>query len=159
MAALFDVNDAKYSLNDVYRGDCDISDAIIRLSGCLYLLPSELDYGAEMTGDTMMNLLNKVFDDYDYVLIDADSVGINSEVIRLNKIVQAALFVVKFDFTRMADIRKALLQISKSGLPVAGCIVNSVKTWRDVIRNLDKLVKTVGKKANKNTDKNKRKKV
>ena len=162
LASLFGADDSPYSLNAVYDGKCDISDAVVRLNGCLFLLPSVLDRRPELTGDAMMDLLNKVFEDYDYVLMDVDSIGNNSDVIRFNKAVQAALFIVKYDYSNMSDIKQALLQISKSGLPVAGCIVNAAKTWREVLRNIDVLVKRTNlknlKKKNGKIDNKQKKK-
>lgn len=145
LSSAFGVNNFVYSLNKLYDGECDKTDAIMQLSGCLYLLPSVLDRRAELMGDTMMRLLEEIFKDYDIVLIDADAIGENPEVIKLNKVADTALFIAEFDSTELSVIRKALLQISKSGLPTAGCIVNATRTWREVLRNID----TLAQKANK----------
>lgn len=149
LSSLFGISSPSYSLNDVYNGDCDRTDAIIQLSGCLYLLPAVLDNKAELMGDTMMNLLDGIFKDYDFVFVDTDSIGENPEIIRLNKAVDAAVFVAEFDSTNLSEIRSALLQISKSGLPTAGCVVNASKTWRDMLRSIEKLAKTATKKIDK----------
>lgn len=150
LASQFNITvDYEHSMNALYKGDCDENDAVIRISGCLYLLSCVLEEKAVNMYDALPQILPQIFMHFDYVLIDSEPIGKNSEIIMLNEISQAAFFIVKYDEANLADIRKSLLQLSKSGIPTAGCIVNGTKTWRNIIRDAEKLAKKAKRKRKK----------
>ena len=123
------------SLNALYRGEVDRIDAIVHINGCLDLLPAVLEEEPESINDAMLGQIAKVMDGYDYVMIDAAPVGVEAEVLRLNEIVDTAIYVIKCDSTKVEDIKNALFRISKSGIPVAGGIFNCVVNWRQTLFN------------------------
>ena len=160
LASLFGIDvDYDHSLNALYRGDCDENDAMIRISGCLSLLSCVLENKAEYMYDVFPQMLPPIFQGFDYVLIDAEPIGKNSEIIMLNEITHTAFFVVKYDCANLSDIRKALLQISKSGISTAGCIVNGTKTWKNILRDAERLaIKANKQRINRKQQKNEKKK-
>jgi Mrp family chromosome partitioning ATPase/capsular polysaccharide biosynthesis protein len=135
--------DVKYenSLNALYNGDSDKFDAVIKINGCLSLLSIILvDNESNNLNLSMLELIQSLYKEFDYILIDAGSIGESSNVIRLNEITDTSVFVIKYDDATLYDIRRALLQLSKSGIALAGCIVNGTKTYTDVLINTEKKI-------------------
>lgn len=152
----FNIN-VKYenSLNALYNGDCDKVDAVIKINGCLSILSSILfDKPISLTL-SMLELIKDLYSDYDYILFDAGAIGKSSNVIRLNEISEVVVVVVKFDNATMDDIRRSFVQLSKSGISVAGCIVNGTKTYKDILFNVEK--RFLSKSRIKNRNKMKKK--
>lgn len=126
------------TLNALYRGDADKLDAVLHISGCLDLLPVILEKVPDSFNDAMLQGLAEVMEGYDYVLIDAAPVGSDAEVLRLNEITDAALFVVRCDYASVDSIKKALIRLGKSGVPVIGGVFNAASTWRDAFKKTKK---------------------
>lgn len=116
-----------HSLNALYRGDSEQSDAITRLTGYLDLLPAILERKELPLDDSMLALVQKLSENYDYILMDTAPVGRVADPMSLNRISHNALFVVRYDSTGTADIRDALERLDKSGMRIVGCIINGVK--------------------------------
>lgn len=159
------------TLNALYRGDADKIDAVLHVNGCLDLLPVILEKQPDNFNDAMLHSIADVTGDYDFVLIDAAPIGDEAQVLRLNEITDAALFVVRCDFATVDSIKKALLRISKSGAPVIGGIFNASSDWKDAFlrtrKHMEKLDPTMArerraekaekKKQKKEKEKNKKK--
>lgn len=158
LGALFDA-ELKYiqSLNALYRGEADIIDAVVHINGCLDLLPALLEETPESFNDAMLDQLARAMDGYDYVLIDTAPVGIDAEVLRLNEITDAAVFVVRCDYTKVEDIKKALYRIGRSDFPIAGGIFNCLINWRQTVLNTPRRLMASLKKESKKKEKEKKK--
>ena len=154
LGALF-FDDLKYeqTLNSLYRGDSDKLDAVLHVNGCLDLLPTVLEKNPEDINDPLLAELKKVSEGYDYVLIDAAPVGVNAEVLRLNEVVDTVLYVVRYDFMKLDDIKRSMLRIAKSGIPVVGAVFNCVINWRQTIINTPKRLAASLKREEKRRDK------
>lgn len=126
------------TLNALYRGDSDKLDAVLHINGCLDLLPVILEKVPDNFNDAMLGALSKVMEDYDYVLIDAAPIGVDAEVLRLNEITDAALFVVRSDYASADSIKKSIYRLDKSGIPIIGGIFNAQSTWRDAFKRTKK---------------------
>ena len=122
--------DYSHSLNALYRGDTDAQEAVAHLTGTLDLLPMVLEGKPLPLDDALCGMIQSLKQDYDIVLIDTAPVGQVADTMSLNRIVNAALFIVRFDGTDMGRIRESLVRIDKSGMPILGCIVNGVKSLR-----------------------------
>ena len=73
--------------------------------------------------------------DYDYVIIDTPSVGQVSDVLSLNQIAQAVLFVIRYDDVALPMIQNAIDKLDKSGIRILGCVVNAAqKTGGKIFR-------------------------
>ena len=147
------------TLNALYRGDSDRLDAVLHIKGCLDLLPVILEKAPENFNDAMLGAIEDLMDDYDYVLIDAAPIGADAEVLRLNEITDAVLFVVKSDYATVENIKKAVRRLNKSGIPIIGGVFNASSSWKDAFKRtkkgmdaLDKAVKTRRKREKKNKE-------
>lgn len=83
--------DYSRTLNALYKGETDPLEAVISLTGYLDLLPSVLERNAIPMDGQVFDFIRGLEKDYDYVIIDAPSVGQVSDVLSLNQIAQAVL--------------------------------------------------------------------
>lgn len=139
LSAMFD---EKYSyektLNAVYFGDADETDAICHITGCLDLLPCIIDDKALIVNGPLLRLIDEISENYDMVLFDCAPVGIDAEVINFKSVIDSALFIARYDYADMDDIKKAVDRLSGAGVNVIGYAVNSVKTFKDILREAQK---------------------
>ena len=122
------------SLNAVYFGDADETDAICHITGCLDLLPCIIDERAISVNEPLLQLIDSISEKYDMVFLDCSPVGIDAEVINFKSIVDVALFVAKYDYADLDDIEKAVERLNGAGVSIIGYAVNSVKTFKDVLK-------------------------
>jgi len=116
------------TLNALYKGESAEQDAVISLTGYLDLLPMVLERNAVPLDGTLFEFLEKIMEPYEYVVIDASSVGRSSDVLRLNKLANNVLFVVRYDATPLPAVQDAIEKLDKSGVRVLGCVVNETQS-------------------------------
>lgn len=114
------------SLNALYRGDISEVEAITTLTGYLDLLPTVVERRGIMMDETTLNLVRRLAQNYDYVLMDTPPVGMVADAMSLNQIADSVLFVMRYDGATLSVIRDALERLDKSGTRVVGCVVNGV---------------------------------
>lgn len=150
LGALF-YDELKYeqTLNSLYRGDSDQLDAILHVNGCLDILPTVLEKNPESLNDPLLVELKRVMNGYDYVFIDAAPVGEDAEVLRLNEIADTALYIVRYDYARIDDIKRAMWRIAKSDIPVVGVVFNFTFSWRQAIINTPRRLNTALRRVEK----------
>ena len=124
--------DYSHSLNALYRGETDAQEAMTHLTGTLDILPTLLESKPMPIDEAMCVLIEDLKSNYDLVLVDTAPVGKVAETMSLSQILDAMLFVVRFDGASMNQIREALFRIQKSGRTVLGCIVNGVKSLQSI---------------------------
>lgn len=124
------LQDLPYSrtLNALYKGESAEPEAVISLTGYLDLLPMVLEPDAVPLDAALFDFLKPIMEPYEYVIIDASSVGRSSDVLRLNKLADHALFVVRHDATPLSVIQDAIEKLNKSGVQLLGCVVNEVQS-------------------------------
>lgn len=127
--------DYSNSLNALYRGDANEVEAITTLTGYLDILPTVLEHNAISMDSTVISLINKLSEKYEYIILDAPPVGKESDTLSLNQVANTVLYVVGYDMATIPDIQASLEKLDKSGIRVLGCIVNGVQNNRG--RNKD----------------------
>lgn len=128
LGALFlDHVDYSNSLNALYRGDANEVEAITTLTGYLDILPTVLEHNAISMDSTVISLINKLSEKYEYIILDAPPVGKESDTLSLNQVANTVLYVVGYDTATIPDIQASLEKLDKSGIRVLGCIVNGVQ--------------------------------
>lgn len=119
--------DYSRTLNALYKGETDPLEAVISLTGYLDLLPSVLERNAIPMDGQVFDFIRGLEKDYDYVIIDTPSVGQVSDVLSLNQIAQAVLFVIRYDDVALPMIQNAIDKLDKSGIRILGCVVNAAQ--------------------------------
>ena len=152
IGALF-LNNVDYarSLNALYRGEANQSEAITTLTGYLDILPAVLEHNAVPIDGMVMELIQKLCEDYEYVIMDAPPVGKESDTLGLNQLADTVLFVVSYDSSSIPEIQSALDKLDKSGIRVLGCIVNNVQgtRYKQDNKNIGKQIRETQKKKQK----------
>ena len=120
--------DYSRTLNALYKGESSEQEAVISLTGHLDLLPLILERNAVPLDGTLFELLEKIMEPYEYVIIDASSVGRSSDVLRLNQLAKNVLFVVRYDTTPLPAVQDAIEKLDKSGVRILGCVVNGAQS-------------------------------
>lgn len=131
LGALFlDKVDYSHSLNAIYRGDSSKDEAVTTLTGYLDLLPTVLEHGAIPMDALVVDLIQQLTQEYEYVVLDTAPVGMVSDPLSLKQVASNVLFVIGYDTSTIPEIQKSLEKLDKSGLRVIGCVVNGVQTTR-----------------------------
>ena len=120
--------DYSRTLNALYKGESSEQEAVISLTGHLDLLPLILERNAVPLDGTLFELLEGIMEPYEYVVIDASSVGRSSDVLRLNQLAKNVLFVVRYDTTPLPAVQDAIEKLDKSGVRILGCVVNGAQS-------------------------------
>lgn len=144
--------DYSRTLNALYKGESAAQEAIVSLTGFLDLLPMVLEHNAVPLDGTLFELLEKIMEPYEYVVIDASSVGRSSDVLRLNKLANNVLFVVRYDATPLPALQDAIEKLDKSGVRVLGCVVNETQSLGTFQFYPERTAVSTAPKKNENTD-------
>lgn len=144
--------DYSRTLNALYKGESAAQEAIVSLTGFLDLLPMVLERNAVPLDGTLFELLERIMEPYEYVVIDASSVGRSSDVLRLNKLANNVLFVVRYDATPLPALQDAIEKLDKSGVRVLGCVVNETQSLGTFQFYPERTAVSDALKKNENTD-------
>lgn len=125
--------DYNHSLNALYRGEISESDAITTMTGYLDILPMVMEHNLISFDGVIMDLITRLKEQYEYVIIDAPPVGKESETLSLNQVANTVLFVAAYDSSSIPEIQASLEKLDKSGIRILGCIVNRMLTARNVL--------------------------
>ncbi len=131
LGALFMNNvDYEHSLNALYRGEINEQEAVTTLTGYLDILPAVLEHNSVPMDSMVIDLIRKLSERYEYIILDAPPVGTESETLSLNQLADTVLFVIGYDKASIPEIQGALDKLDKSGIRVLGCVVNNVQGTR-----------------------------
>ena len=141
--------DYEHSLNAVYRGDVRPEEAITTLSGYLDILPAVLEHNAVNVDNMLIELVENLKQQYEYVILDAPPVGEVSGTLSLNQVASSVLFVIGYDNASLPEIQSSLEKLDKSGTRVLGCVVNRVVSGKmlGITQTADDRKKIISKKA------------
>ena len=129
--------DYSRTLNALYKGEATVQDAVVSLTGYLDLLPALLERNAINLDSALFEFIRKLAQGYEYVIIDTPALSQSSDMLRLNQVAEAVLFVIRYDTTPLPVVRDAIDQLDKSGIRILGSVVSASKTmhgfrsWRD----------------------------
>lgn len=92
-------------------------------SGTIPPNPSEL-----MLSPKVKELLAKLREDYDYVIIDSAPVGLVTDAQLLSKYTDTVVYVCRMDYTYKEQLRNAEEMIKTRKMPMMNLVINDVKT-------------------------------
>ena len=120
--------DYAHSMNALYRGDINEKEAVTQLTGCLDILPAVLERTPVPVDSVMFDLVGRLSENYDFVIIDTAPVGEIADTLSLNQISDAAVLVIGYDSATKPQIKDAVEKMEKSGIRIVGCVVNKEKS-------------------------------
>ena len=111
-------------------GHCDIQDIIYEtnIDGA-YIIPIGRDAANPIPlidSPYFSELLDKMSEQFDTILIDAPPVGLVVDAAEIAKNCDGVVFVVEYNKTRRRELADAKRQIEQTGCPILGCVVNMV---------------------------------
>ncbi|MBR3772259.1 MAG: AAA family ATPase [Clostridium sp.] len=116
--------DSKNTLNAIYLKKTAAKDACIQVNDHLDVIPAMLEKDRVQLDEDLLQQIQSIFQYYDYVLLDASSIGVFADAMGLNQIADQVLFVIQQDRTWKEMIIDSINRIEKSGMDIIGCIFN-----------------------------------
>ncbi len=119
-------------LANCLNGECALEDIIkpthlANLSAICYGAippnPSEL-----LSSDSMTTIINRLSEEYDYVIFDAPPVGVVIDAVPIIKQSDGVVLVIRNNSTTYPQLNKTIDTINRSGGKTLGVIVNRVKS-------------------------------
>lgn len=120
--------DVYHSLNGLYYGVTGVQDAMIHLTGDVDVLPSMIDADRPLRiNDDLLELIRKVGEGYEAVLVDLPPVTVSSDALAIRKLTDQIVLVARRDTVLLADLKDGLERMRKAGLKVLGVVANGMK--------------------------------
>ena len=125
-----------YTMYDVFKGNCDIKDAIQCTPNCDVVAANILLSGCELelTGVgreyILREALSQVEDEYDYIIIDTPPVLLISDALALTSSVDGVSVVCRHQSSYVSDVSRALSALKFAKANILGVIVNDYKEIR-----------------------------
>lgn len=119
-------------LANCLNGECDLDDVIKPTHldnlfaicyGAIPPNPSEL-----LSSDSMTTIINRLSEEYDYVIFDAPPVGVVIDAVPIIKQSDGVVLVIRNNSTTYPQLNKTIDTINRSGGKTLGVIVNRVKS-------------------------------
>lgn len=118
-------------LNDYLLGEKDLNEIIRGTNGL------NIDYivtGKEttainnaLTSNKLKDLIAKLREDYDYVLLDTPPTHVVSDSYYIAKMVDGIIYVIGQNIAKKQDLKRAFNELKKTNTPIIGAIMSQVK--------------------------------
>lgn len=138
-----------YDISDVISGGCELSDALYRVDGDLelYCVAAPLNADDEVSPSLIAEFVEKVRDDYDYILIDSPA-GTGSGFIAAASSADRALVVVNTEPISMRGCRNIAARLDGLGISDRRLVINRFDRERffkmDLYEDLDAVIDEAG---------------
>ena len=127
----FRISDTQ-GISDVLVGNVKLEDSIVK-SGELYILtagsippnPSEM-----LESNAMTELLDRLKEEYDYVIIDSPPVQAVTDSQVLSTKVDATILVIKVEKTKKESVRNSIKLLKQVNANIIGTVLNGIDTKR-----------------------------
>lgn len=124
----FDRPDHEHTVNAMQSNERSGEEAVLHLNSWLDLLPSGVTERPVKLAGGVMDQLKALFQQYDYVVIDASSVSSVSDVLPLQDLTDQVVYVIQQDNASEAVVRADIRDLQRVGFQILGGIVNSMNT-------------------------------
>ena len=119
-------------LSSVLVGFCAFKDAVQHINQYFDVLASGPipPNPAELLGsDNMRGLLDSLYNDYDYIIIDTPPINVVTDAILISHKSSGLILVVKSDSTTHEEFEKAVESIEFSDVKLLGVVINGGKKY------------------------------
>ncbi|AAR38974.1 NEQ119 [Nanoarchaeum equitans Kin4-M] len=113
-----------YTLNDVLRGDINVSEAIVKKDN-LYVLPASIRL-KDLQGinpEKIKDVIESLKEHYDYIIIDT-APGLGREMRYSILGADEAIAITTTDASSLVDTTKAMALAEQKGISIKGAIIN-----------------------------------
>lgn len=123
--------DSSPGLADLLRGKgAQVSDLKSHLLSNWFVLPSGdiPPNPSELLGSNRMeNILNKLRDIFDYIIVDLPPVNIVSDAVSISSLISGMIVVIREEHTEKKELERCFRQLKLSNVNVLGCVMNEAK--------------------------------
>lgn len=124
--------DSSPGLADLLRGKgAQASDLKSHLLSNWFVLPSGdiPPNPSELLGSNRMeNILNKLRDIFDYIIVDLPPVNIVSDAVSISSLISGMIVVIREEHTEKKELERCFRQLKLSNVNVLGCVMNETKS-------------------------------
>lgn len=96
-----------------------------------YILPSGNipPNPSELLGSSRMkNILSKLREMFDYIIIDLPPVNLVSDVISISSLITGMIVVIREEYTEKKELERCFRQLNMSNVNILGCVMNESKS-------------------------------
>ena len=119
-------------LSDLLKGrGAQLSDFQSHLLKNWFILPAGdiPPNPSELLGSSRMeNILNKLRDMFDYIVIDLPPVSIVSDAVSISSLISGMIVVIREDYTEKKELERCFRQLKLSNVNILGCVMNAAKS-------------------------------
>ena len=119
-------------LADLLRGrGAQISEFKTHLLSNWFVLPSGdiPPNPSELLGSGRMeNILNRLREIFDYIIIDLPPVNIVSDAVSISGLISGMIVVIREEYTEKKELERCFRQLKLSNVHVLGCVMNEAKS-------------------------------
>ena len=134
--------DSSPGLSNLLRGKgAQISDFKSHLLPNWFVLPAGdiPPNPSELLGSNrMVNVLNKLQEVFDYIIIDLPPVNIVSDAVSISSHITGMIVVIREEYTGKKEIEHCFRQLKLSNVNVLGCVLNGSKNGSGAYRRYNK---------------------
>lgn len=121
-AGVFQIAEQKKSWRSCVKTSVEYENISFIFSGC-----SGLDESAEiLSSQNLADEIEDISKNFDFVIIDTPPIHVLTDPIVMSNNVDAVIMVVKQDVAKMADIERAVSDITENCPKLVGCVFNGV---------------------------------
>jgi capsular exopolysaccharide synthesis family protein len=115
---------------EVLRGEVELAAALqpTAVDGLMFMPGGQCDYTAvaSLSKKALPNLIQKMRDEFEFVVIDAGPVLTYADTLLLGAHVDGAVLSVRRDFSRMHKVNEARDRLDSVGIRIIGAVVNGI---------------------------------
>lgn len=100
-----------------------LSNWFVLPSGNIPPNPSEL-----LGSSRMENVLSKLREIFDYIIIDLPPVNIVSDAVSISSLISGMIVVIREEYTEKKELERCFRQLKLSNVNVLGCVMNEAKS-------------------------------
>ncbi|MBQ6722736.1 MAG: CpsD/CapB family tyrosine-protein kinase [Clostridia bacterium] len=132
MNSVYDISlsGSKNGLAHFLSGQCEMEQCVYETNiPNVYLIPIGTDVQAPLSliaTPDFSNLMQTLGENFDMVIVDAPPVGMVIDAAEIAKSCDGSVLVLEYNKTRIRGLQDAYQQMTRTGTPVLGCILNKV---------------------------------
>lgn len=125
------IEKGEYGVSDVLLGRASIDSALVKYKKLpLYVLPGgdlKVDAMRLLNTDAVAELVTELRERAEYVILDTPPAAMLADAGIIARNADAAVFVVRQDFSNVRDIVEGVSNLVEEEIPIAGCVLNQAE--------------------------------